>query len=120
FFDDRERVLKATIAIGVSVALLVISVVLLRVAHANGASEDGRVLVYLLGNWPPPFAIVLVLDRLSAMMLALTAVLAIPALIFSLGRWQKAGPHFHTLFLLLLMGINGSFLTGDLFNLFVF
>ena len=78
------------------------------------------VAVYLLGNWPPPFAIVLVLDRLSAMMLALTAALALPALIFSLARWHKAGPHFHTLFLFLLVGLNGAFLTGDLFNLFVF
>lgn len=120
FFEDRERVLKATVSLVTSVALLVVAIVLLRIAHADGAADDGRVMVYLLGNWPPPFAIVLVLDRLSAMMLALTAVLSIPALLFSLGRWQKAGPHFHTLFLFLLMGLNGSFLTGDLFNLFVF
>src|SRR5690606_22459636 len=71
-------------------------------------------------NWPPPLAISLVLDRFSAVMIVLTSVLAIPALIFSLARWQKAGPHFHTLFLFLLMGVNGAFLTGDLFNLFVF
>ena len=120
FFDDRERLLKATISILTAVALLVVAVVLLVGAHAGGEPGAGRISVYLLGNWPPPFAIVLVLDRLSAMMLVLTAALAIPALVFSIGRWQKAGPHFHTLFLLLLMGLNGAFLTGDLFNLFVF
>lgn len=116
FFDDRERRLKATISIMASVALLGVSILLLRIAHGG----EGRVAVYLLGNWPPPFAIVLVLDRLSAMMLGLTALLAIPALVFSLARWHKAGAHFHTLFLFLLMGLNGAFLTGDLFNLFVF
>src|SRR5690606_18516369 len=35
-------------------------------------------------------------------------------------RWEKAGTHFHSLFLFMLMGLNGAFLTGDLFNLFVF
>ena len=88
-------------------------------ADARHAGE-GRVAVYLLGNWPAPFGIVLVLDRLSALMLVLTAVLALPALVFSLARWHHAGPHFHPLFQFLLMGLNGAFLTGDLFNLFVF
>lgn len=120
FFDDRERLLKATVAIVAAVALVIVSAMLLRLAHADGGPGSGRITVYLLGNWPPPVAINLVLDRLSAMMLALTSVLAVPALIYSLGRWHKAGPHFHTLFLLLLMGLNGAFLTGDLFNLFVF
>lgn len=124
FFDDRERLLKTTVSILTAVALLAISVTLLLSAHADdgmgGEPGAGRIAVYLLGNWPPPFAILLVLDRLSAMMLVLSSVLAIPALIFSIARWQKAGPHFHTLFLFLLMGLNGAFLTGDLFNLFVF
>ena len=79
-----------------------------------------RAGVYLLGNWPAPFGIVLVLDRLSALMLVLTGVLALASLVFSLARWHRAGPHFHTLFQFLLMGLNGAFLTGDLFNLFVF
>lgn len=75
---------------------------------------------YRLGDWAPPFGIVLVLDRLSALMLVLASMLAAAALVFSLARWHKAGPHFHTLFQFLLMGVNGAFLTGDLFNLFVF
>ncbi|MER2513416.1 MAG: monovalent cation/H+ antiporter subunit D [Nitrosomonas ureae] len=120
FFEDRERRLKAIVSILSVIALFAISIALLRISHTDGATNEGRVVVYLLGNWPSPFAINLVLDRLSAMMLMLTSVLAISTLIFSFGRWHKAGPHFHTLFLLLLMGLNGAFLTGDLFNLFVF
>lgn len=62
----------------------------------------------------------LVLDSLSALMLLLTSIVAVAALIFSLARWHAVGAHFHTMFQLLLMGVNGAFLTGDLFNLFVF
>lgn len=116
FIEDRKRHLKAGASILATLALLGTAYELLEISHADG----GRIVVYLLGDWPPPFAINLVLDRLSAMMLMLTSILAIPTLIFSLGRWHKAGLHFHTLFLLLLMGLNGAFLTGDLFNLFVF
>src|SRR5690606_9009212 len=76
--------------------------------------------VYSIGKWPAPFGIVLVVDRLSALMLLLTATVALASLIYSLARWDRVGVHFHPLFQLLLMGVNGSFLTGDLFNLFVF
>ncbi|KDB01920.1 cation:proton antiporter [Defluviimonas sp. 20V17] len=85
-----------------------------------GAS-NGPILDYRLGNWPAPFGIVLVLDRLSAMMLALTAGLALPVLLYAIGSgWDTRGRHFHALFQFQLMGINGAFLTGDAFNLFVF
>ncbi len=120
FLDDRARHVKAFVSVLSTVVLLVISILLLCIVHTDNSANEDRIAVYLLGNWPPPFAINLVLDRPSSMMLVLTAMLALPSLIFSLGRWQKAGVHFHTLFLLLLMGLNGAFLTGDLFNLFVF
>ena len=76
--------------------------------------------VYLLGDWPAPFGIVVVVDRLAAIMLLLTNVLAIATWWYATTRWDRAGVHFHPLFQLLIMGLNGSFLTGDLFNLFVF
>ena len=76
---------------------------------------------YFLGDWPAPFGIVLVLDRLSAMMVALLAFLALIAILYSIGSgWDAKGAHFHPLLMFLLMGISGAFLTGDAFNLFVF
>jgi len=114
--DERRHDLKAAINVASTTALMLLAVALMRQADQTTAN----VSVYLLGNWAAPFGIVLVLDRLSAMMLVLASLLALAALIFSIARWHKAGPHFHTLFQLLLMGLNGAFLTGDLFNLFVF
>lgn len=80
----------------------------------------GALTVYPLGGWPAPFGIVLVIDRLSAMMLALTWTIAVPVLWYAAGGWDAHGRHFHTLFHFLLMGVSGAFVTGDLFNLFVF
>jgi multicomponent K+:H+ antiporter subunit D len=80
----------------------------------------GTLTVYPLGGWPAPFGIVLVIDRLSAMMLALTWTIAVPVLWYAAGGWDARGRHFHTMFHFLLMGVSGAFVTGDLFNLFVF
>ena len=80
----------------------------------------GSLNVYPLGGWPAPFGIVLVVDRLSAMMLALTWTIAVPVLWYAAGGWDARGRHFHTMFHFLLMGLSGAFVTGDLFNLFVF
>ncbi|HEX2525562.1 MAG TPA: monovalent cation/H+ antiporter subunit D [Geminicoccus sp.] len=81
---------------------------------------QGEPVAYRLGDWPAPYGIVLVLDRLSATMLLLTAVLALVVVIFVIDRWDTRGRYFHILFQFQLLGINGAFLTGDLFNLFVF
>jgi len=84
-------------------------------------TSDGTVMLYQLGNWAAPFGIVLVGDRLSTMMLLLMAVLALFVLFYAIGsKWDERGAHFHVLFQFQLMGIAGAFLTGDLFNLFVF
>ena len=120
FLDDRARHVKAFVSVLSTIVLLVISILLLCIVHTDNSANEDRIAVYLLGNWPPPFAINLVLDRLSSMMLVLTAMLALPSLIFSLGRWHKVGVHFHTLFLLQLRGLNGAFLPGDLSILFEF
>lgn len=83
--------------------------------------SDGSVLFYRLGDWAAPFGIVLVGDRLSTMMVLLTSVLALFVLLYAIGSgWDTRGRHFHALFQFQLMGILGAFLTGDLFNLFVF
>lgn len=98
------------------------TVLLLGVALFNaGMAASGETFVYRLGDWPAPFGIVLVLDRLSALMVLLTAVLAVIVLVHAIATgWDARGKHFHTLFQFQLMGICGAFLTGDIFNLFVF
>ena len=116
--DERRRVTKSLISLGSIVLLLTAALQLLQIVRGNGGETVTS--VYSLGNWPAPFGIVLVADPLSVMMVLLTSVIGLAALVFSLARWHKAGPSFHTLFQLLLMGLNGAFLTGDLFNLFVF
>lgn len=84
-------------------------------------TSDGTVLFYRLGDWAAPFGIVLVGDKLSTMMVLLTSVLALFVLLYAIGSgWDGRGRHFHALFQFQLMGILGAFLTGDLFNLFVF
>ena len=116
---DRRPGVKSALGLTSCVALLATSIALLvMAADPPGGGQLGG--VYPIGDWPTPFGIVLVLDRLSAVMLTLTAVLGLTTLQFSLRRWARLGPHFHPLFQFLLMGLNGAFLTGDLFNLFVF
>ncbi|WP_145105997.1 monovalent cation/H+ antiporter subunit D [Cereibacter sediminicola] len=118
-YDDRQRRAKFALSIGSALALLLVAVELLNRSKGGGAGGN-EISFYLLGDWAVPFGIVLVSDRLSAMMLCLTALLAIPTLLYAGAGWQRQGQHFHSLFQFLLMGLNGAFLTGDLFNLFVF
>ncbi len=77
--------------------------------------------IYQMGNWQAPFGITFVLDKLSITLVLLTSLLAFGALWYAVkSDSDKMGEHFHTLFHLQVFGLNGAFLTGDLFNLFVF
>lgn len=94
---------------------LLVSVVL-----AIQYTSTGAVDRYLLGNWQEPFGILLVLDRVSILFVALTTVLSCGVWLYSSKGDDEKGAYFQPLFHFQLMGINGAFLTGDLFNLFVF
>ncbi len=106
--------LVRSISLSSVVALLLCAVYLLLTANS------GQIQVYTLGNWTAPFGIVLVLDRLSALMVLVSAVLALFVNLYALRGDDLRGSYFHALLQFQLAGINGAFLTGDLFNLFVF
>jgi len=113
-FEWSDIAAKRALSVAATAALVPVALGLMSVA-ATGESQ-----IYYVGNWPAPFGIVLVVDRLSALMLVLTSVLACASLLYALGGDDGKGADFHALFQFQLLGINGAFLTGDLFNLFVF
>jgi len=110
----QHRMVQRTISLMAVIAALAVAVVLL--IHV---SEDGPVATPVAG-WPIPVGIALVADLFSALLLVISLVTVLAVLIFSYGSkrsdemWQ-----FHPAFLVLIAGVSLSFLTGDLFNLFV-
>ncbi len=113
---EKRRRTVAALSLASCIALVLLAAALMLSVSADGVLGA----VYRIGDWPARFGIVLVADRLSALMVLLTSVLALAVLPYALGRWQHRGGHFQPLLQFLLMGLNGAFLTGDLFNLFVF
>lgn len=112
----RRRSLAMQRGVSLTAALALIALAIALVHTASGGTQ----LVYQLGNWVAPYGIVLVVDRLAAWMLLTTSLLAVFALLYAIRGSDVEGRHFHVLFQLQLFGLNGAFLTGDLFNLFVF
>ena len=119
--NDSQRKLRIALR-ALSLAAQTVCALILFLCSAGliGTTWPDGVGVYLLGDWPAPFGIVAVVDRLSTVMLLLTSTIGLCSWVYALARWEKSGVHFHPLFQFLLMGLNGAFLTGDLFNLFVF
>lgn len=100
-------------------AVLAVSFVLLVVADGHGPQ------VMYAGGWPPPVGIVLVADRLSALMLLISSAVTLCVLLYSVGQGmadrEEATPLsvFHPSYLVLVAGVSDTFLAGDLFNLYV-
>ena len=109
WYGLRQWLSSLAALIGLVVAIELLSLV-----------AGGEVLVYRLGNWPAPFGIVLVADRLASAMVLLTALLGLLVLLFAVQGADRRGRYYHVLFQFQLFGLSGAFLTGDLFNLFVF
>ncbi len=115
--DKRWRLKPYVNAAGTLANVIVAVAILERVDHGEGS---GALHVYLAANWEAPFGIVLVADRLSALMLVLVGIVGLCSALYAEAGWARASVYFYPLFQVQLMGLNGAFLTGDLFNLFVF
>ena len=115
FGAARSYALEKAISVLGSAALLVSSIALLVTVRADG------VIAGQMGGWQAPFGITLVADHLSAIMVLITGVVAVAVVIYALSDVdrRRAQFSFHSLFHILLCGICGAFLTGDLFNLYV-
>src|SRR5690554_7022990 len=105
---------QRTLSLGASLALVATSFFMV------SQTMSGEIFSYAMGSWSAPFGIVVVVDRLSALMVALTSVVALCVLAYASQGSDKRGPYFHFLFQFQVVGICGAFLTGDIFNLFVF
>ncbi|WP_102109473.1 Na+/H+ antiporter subunit D [Oceaniglobus roseus] len=111
----RHRPAGAWISVAGSAAALAASIVLLTAVLQQG------VVAGQMGGWPAPFGITLVADRLSAVMVVITAITGLAVALYATAevteRMRYLG--FHALFQVLLAGVTGAFLTGDIFNLYV-
>jgi len=115
---EKRRRLKAALNVGSAMLGLLLAIALLRQVDASGT--PATFAVHLTANWPVPYGIALVADRLSALMAVLAGIVGVASLLYALARWQHGGVYYHGLLQLQLMGLYGAFLTADLFNLFVF
>lgn len=106
----QRSVSLLTLALGVVVSVLLIIEV-----------DDTGLIAHVAGGWTAPLGIAFVIDRLSAIMLVVSSVILLLVLVFAIGQGdeEKDQSSFHPLYLVLAAGVSASFLTADLFNLFV-
>lgn len=111
---SRPR-LQAWLTVAVLVAMLGVSVALLHLVSDRGIQASA------MGGWPAPFGISIVADLFSALMLVLASIIGLAGAVYSLAAIDRERARFgyFSLYQVLMMGISGAFLTGDIFNLFV-
>jgi len=111
----KSRTAQRFVSIATLVAVAAIAVWMVIDVDANGT------LVTQAGGWRAPIGISLVADRFAAMMLVVSAIVLLAVLVYAVGQRDAEGNHvgFHPVYLVLSAGVASSFLTGDLFNLFV-
>ncbi len=111
----RYRSAQRIVGVGVLVTLVIASVALLVEVDRNGT------IVMEAGGWPAPMGITLVADRFSALLLLVAEVTLLVVLVYAIGEPGAERNHvgFQSAYLVLSAGVAASFLTGDLFNLFV-
>ncbi|MEM9709540.1 MAG: Na+/H+ antiporter subunit D [Pseudomonadota bacterium] len=114
-FLARDRSWGRWISVAGSGILLVASIRLM------AATLDAGVVAAQMGGWPAPFGITLVADLLSAVMVVITAIIALAVSVYALADVDRGMERqgYHALFNILIAGVTGAFLTGDLFNLYV-
>lgn len=111
----NQRKLQRWIGIGATALLTLVSGVLLVQVQQHG------IITAQSGNWPAPFGITLVADLFSSLMLVGTGIMGLCVTVYSLADTEQhqESVGYHPLLQVLLLGVCGSFLTGDLFNLYV-
>lgn len=103
------------LAVAGTAGMTVLSLLLLYRVRTQG------VLVAQMGNWPAPYGITLAADLFSAIMVILSSVTGFAIALYSIGAGEveREKHGYYPLVMVLLMGVNGAFLTGDAFNLYV-
>ncbi|MEL7300365.1 MAG: Na+/H+ antiporter subunit D [Pseudomonadota bacterium] len=114
-FLTRERSSGRWVSVAGNFLFLIASFLLLA-----RVLQDG-IIAGQMGSWPAPFGITLVADRLSAVMVVITAITALAVAVYALTDINRRKEYlgYHALFNVLIGGVTGAFITGDLFNLYV-
>ncbi|WP_232620479.1 monovalent cation/H+ antiporter subunit D family protein [Rothia kristinae] len=115
----RRIVLHAVVVNLVTAASVAVGGWMVWLFSAAGDLPGGAV-AHGVGSWQVGIAIPFVADMLSALMIVVTAILTLACTAFAYASGRADSPYFAPLLLVLLAGVNGALLTGDLFNLFVF